>query len=116
MERYVEDYVWKVRAGSTAIDFHPTLEDRVRDAWRSTLDILKRVWLFVVIGIAAGAVIHGYVPTDLVVSLGGEDNPLAVPALVALGVPLYSNAAGHDPDRRGAPRARGCRSAPPSRS
>ena len=97
MERYVEDYVWKVRAGSAAIDFRPTLEDRLRDAWRSTLDILKRVWLFVVIGIAAGAVIHGYVPTDLVVSLGGKDNPLAVPALVALGVPLYSNAAGTIP-------------------
>jgi uncharacterized membrane protein YraQ (UPF0718 family) len=42
-------------------------------------------------------VIHGFVPTELVVRIGGEDNPLAVPALVALGVPLYSNAAGTIP-------------------
>ncbi|MGZ9275529.1 MAG: permease, partial [Candidatus Limnocylindrales bacterium] len=41
--------------------------------------------------------IHGFVPTDLVVSIGGSGNPLAVPALVALGVPLYSNAAGTIP-------------------
>jgi hypothetical protein len=94
LERYVEDYVWKVHAGGHALDVRLTMADRVRDAWRSTLDIVRRVLPFVVIGIGIGAVIHGYVPTDLVVSVGGTDNPLAVPALVALGVPLYSNAAG----------------------
>jgi uncharacterized protein len=97
MERYVEDYVWKVRAGSVAVGFTPTMGDRVRDAWRSTVDIVGRVWPYVVAGIAVGALIHGFVPTDLVVAIGGEDNPLAVPALVALGVPLYSNAAGTIP-------------------
>jgi uncharacterized membrane protein YraQ (UPF0718 family) len=96
LERYVEDYVWKIRAGA-AIDIRPTMSQRVRDAWRSTVDILRRVWPYVVAGIAVGALIHGFVPTDLVVSLGGRDNPLAVPALVALGVPLYSNAAGTIP-------------------
>ena len=97
MERYVEDYVWKVRAGSVAVGFKPTMSDRVRDAWRSTVDIVGRVWPYVVAGIAVGALIHGFVPTELVVAIGGEDNPLAVPALVALGVPLYSNAAGTIP-------------------
>jgi uncharacterized membrane protein YraQ (UPF0718 family) len=97
VERYVEDYVWQVRAGSVAVDFTPTMSDRVRDAWRSTVDIVGRVWPYVVAGIAVGALIHGFVPTELVVAIGGEDNPLAVPALVALGVPLYSNVAGTIP-------------------
>jgi uncharacterized membrane protein YraQ (UPF0718 family) len=97
LERYVEDYVWTIRAGSAAIAFKPTMADRVRDAWRATGDILRRVWVWVVVGIAVGAFIHGYVPTDLVVAVGGSGNPLAVPALVALGVPLYSNAAGTIP-------------------
>jgi hypothetical protein len=97
MERYVEDYVWKVRAGSVSVDYKPAMGDRVRDAWRSTIDIVGRVWPYVVAGIAVGALIHGFVPTELVVAIGGEDNPLAVPALVALGVPLYSNAAGTIP-------------------
>ena len=97
LERFVEDYVWKVHAGGHAIDVRLTMADRVRDAWRSTLDIVRRVLPYVVIGIGIGAVIHGYVPTELVVSIGGTENPLAVPALVALGVPLYSNAAGTIP-------------------
>jgi uncharacterized protein len=97
LERYVEDYVWKVRAGSIAITDKPTIEDRIRDAWRSTRDIVGRVWPYVMVGIGIGALIHGFVPTGLVVQIGGPGNPLAVPALVALGVPLYSNAAGTIP-------------------
>ncbi len=97
LERYVEDYVWTIRAGGGVIDFKPTMSDRLRDAWRSTIDIVGRVWPYVVAGIAVGALIHGFVPTELVVAIGGKDNPLAVPALVALGVPLYSNAAGTIP-------------------
>jgi uncharacterized membrane protein YraQ (UPF0718 family) len=97
LERYVEDYVWKVRAGSVAVDFKPTTEDRLREAWRSTRDIVGRVWPYVIVGIGIGALIHGFVPTELVVQIGGPGNPLAVPALVALGVPLYSNAAGTIP-------------------
>jgi uncharacterized membrane protein YraQ (UPF0718 family) len=97
MERYVEDYVWTIQSGATSIEYRPSTEDRVRDAWASTVAIIRRVWLFVVIGIGIGALIHGYVPTDLVVSVGGTDDPLAVPILVALGVPLYGNAAGTIP-------------------
>lgn len=97
LERYVEDYVWKIHAGTGMGDIRPTLTERVGDAWRSTVDIVRRVLPFVVAGIAVGALIHGFVPTELVVSVGGRDNPLAVPALIALGVPLYSNAAGTIP-------------------
>jgi uncharacterized membrane protein YraQ (UPF0718 family) len=97
LEPFVEDYVWRIRAGSVAITDKPTTEDRLRDAWRSTIDIVRRVWPYVVAGIAVGALIHGFVPTELVVQIGGPGNPLAVPALVLLGVPLYSNAAGTIP-------------------
>ena len=97
LERYVEDYVWQIHASGTIAEARPTLEERVRDAWRSTRDIVRRVLPYVIAGIAVGALIHGFVPTDLVVSVGGRENPLAVPALVILGVPLYSNAAGTIP-------------------
>jgi len=97
LERYVEDYVWKIRTGVAIGELRPTLEERVGEAWRSTVDIVRRVLPFVLAGIAVGALIHGFVPTELVVSVGGRDNPVAVPALVVLGVPLYSNAAGTIP-------------------
>ena len=98
LERYVEDYVWKIQStGVQTIAMHLTLEDRVREAWASTRSLVWKVLPFVLVGIGIGALIHGFVPTELVVSIGGSDNPLAVPALVGLGVPLYSNAAGTIP-------------------
>ncbi|MEW5992453.1 MAG: permease [Chloroflexota bacterium] len=97
LERYVEGHVWQVRAGAAIAELRPTLEERARDAWRSTINIVRRVLPFVLAGIGVGALIHGFVPTELVVSVGGRNNPLAVPALVVLGVPLYSNAAGTIP-------------------
>jgi uncharacterized membrane protein YraQ (UPF0718 family) len=96
LERYVEPYVYEVRSGS-AFEMHLTMEQRVRDAWDSTLRIVRKVAPWVVIGIALGSLIHGYLPTDLVASVGGRDNPLAVPLVVMLGVPLYANAAGTIP-------------------
>jgi uncharacterized protein len=94
LERYVEDYVWQVRAADGIAEPQLSVADRLHDAWESTRSIVRRVFPFVVVGIGIGAVIHGYVPTELVVALGGQQNPLAVPALVLLGVPLYLDAAG----------------------
>jgi uncharacterized membrane protein YraQ (UPF0718 family) len=96
LERFVEPYVYEVRSGA-AIEIRPTMEQRVRDAWASTRQLVRRIAPWVVIGIALGSLIHGYAPTDLVASIGGRDNPLAVPLVVMLGVPLYANAAGTIP-------------------
>jgi len=94
LERYVEGYVWNVRMAA-AIEAAPlTFDDRLRDAWLEARTIVRRILPFLVIGIAIGAAIHGFVPEELVVAVGGPGNPLAVPALVLLGVPLYLDAAG----------------------
>ena len=69
-------------------------KERLVSARWSTADILKRVWLYVVIAIGIGGFIHGYVPEDFLVRYAGPQNPFSVPVAVALGVPLYSNAAG----------------------
>jgi hypothetical protein len=52
------------------------------------------VWLFVILGIAAGASIHGYVPENFLASVMGKQAWWAVPIAVLIGVPMYSNAAG----------------------
>lgn len=57
-------------------------------------DIVGKVWLWIVAGIAAGAFIHGYVPSELLASIMGRESWWSVPAAVLLGVPMYSNAAG----------------------
>lgn len=95
-EKYVEDFVWQIQIGDNVpgVTYKPTWNDRIRDAWNSTKEIVGKVWLYVIIGIAIGAGIHGYVPEDFLVRIMGRSAWWSVPAAVLLGVPLYSNAAG----------------------
>lgn len=72
-------------------------QDRTKFAKIYTLWIIKKVWLYVVIGVGVGALIHGYVPTDFLANIAGRDKWYAVPAATLLGIPLYSNAAGTIP-------------------
>jgi uncharacterized membrane protein YraQ (UPF0718 family) len=71
-----------------------TWKQRFAYAGEYTFDIVKKVWLFVVIGIGIGAWIHGYVPADLIAKYAGGSNWYSVPLAVLIGIPLYSNAAG----------------------
>lgn len=96
MEKYVEDFVWQIKVGRAGpgLLYKPTWDDRLRDAARATREIVGRVWLFVVIGIAVGAGIHGYVPEDFLINMMGRQAWWSVPAAVVIGIPLYANAAG----------------------
>ncbi len=95
LERYVEDFVWQIKVGKGAnLPEQPTWTNRFEMAWASTREIVSKVWLYVVIGIAIGAGIHGYVPQDALASIMGKSAWWSVPAAVLVGVPLYSNAAG----------------------
>jgi uncharacterized protein len=71
-----------------------TLKDRTKEAWDYTLDIFKKIYIYVMIGVGVGAWIHGYIPTDFIASYTGEGNPFAVIIAVFMGIPMYSNAAG----------------------
>ena len=95
LERYVEDYVWKMKVGSpAAADLPKTWGDRIKDGLQGTVDIIKKVWMYVIIGIAIGAVMHGWLPTGALSKWAGPENPFAVIVAVLVGIPLYSNAAG----------------------
>lgn len=94
MEKYVEDFVWQIKGGGQAFEEKMTWTDRVERAWLSVKEIVGKVWLYVVIGIAVGAGIHGYVPENALVSILGKQAWWSVPVAVLIGIPLYSNAAG----------------------
>lgn len=93
LEHLVEEYVYQIKVGDTEI-IEQTFADRVSYARDYTKEILKKVWLYVIIAIAIGGFIHGYAPEDFLVQYAGKDNIWAVPMAVLIGVPLYSNAAG----------------------
>jgi len=94
LERHVEPWVWQIQSGSATQAARKTWTDRLMDGRAAVREIVGKVWLYVVLGIAVGAGIHGYVPTNFMASFMGRDVWWAVPLAVLLGVPMYSNAAG----------------------
>ncbi|MFA4876065.1 MAG: permease [Methanoregula sp.] len=96
MEGQVEEFVWKCKMHDQP-DKAMTGKDRIDFGISESKAITLKVLPFIVLGIAIGAVIHGYAPADFLVNIAGPDNPLAVPIAVLIGIPLYSNAAGMIP-------------------
>jgi uncharacterized membrane protein YraQ (UPF0718 family) len=94
VERWVEPWVLATRAGSDVEETSLTVDARIAAGWEAIRDVIGRVWLYVLVGIAVGALIHGYVPEDFMASIMGRDAWWAVPAAVVIGIPMYSNAAG----------------------
>ena len=94
-ERWVESYVWKIQMGQTELPQPDTsLAGRHRYAMAEVKEILGRIWKWVLIGIGVGALFHGFVPKDWVVSNLSGGDWYTVPGAVVLGIPLYSNATG----------------------
>jgi len=94
-ERWVEDYVWKIRMGDAELPAPDTsFAGRHRYAMGEVREIVGRIWKWVLIGIGVGALFHGFVPAAWVSEYLGGDNWYTVPAAVVLGIPLYSNATG----------------------
>lgn len=95
-ERWVEDYVWKIQMGDVAgVVPDNSLRGRHQNAVAEVKEIFRRLWKWVLVGIALGALFHGYVPQQWVETyLAGDQAWWSVPAAVLLGIPLYSNAVG----------------------
>ena len=95
MEKYVEEWVYKMQVGPGVVsNENITWADRVGCGWTSVIDIVGRVWVYVLAGIAVGAGIHGYVPENFMASIMGKGAWWSVPLAVLIGIPMYSNAAG----------------------
>jgi len=97
MEKYVEDFVYKVKAKPGVGEEKLSWNDRLSYAVEYVREIFAQVWVYVLLGVGLGAFIHGYVPVEFVVKYAGNTNPFAVIIAVIIGVPLYSNAAGTIP-------------------
>ena len=96
LEHHLEDWVRAIRVGAPPDlgDGPPTWPERLKAGGAHVKEIVGRVWPWLIAGIAVGAGIHGYVPQDFMAGIMGKEQWWGVPAAVALGVPMYSNAAG----------------------
>lgn len=96
LEKEVEEYVYEIQMGEVEIT-ELSNEDRIKFAIDNVKEIVKRIWIYLVVGIAIGAAIHGWAPAPILAKYAGPNNPLAVFVAVVLGIPLYSNALGTIP-------------------
>lgn len=95
LDGWLEEWVREVRLGDVDLPLDQlTIVDRIKAGIEAVREIVGKVWLWIIAGIAAGAFIHGYVPAELLATIMGKDAWWSVPAAVLLGVPMYSNAAG----------------------
>jgi hypothetical protein len=95
LERFVEEWVYEMQVAQVDAEVsHISFTERIMAGRAAVVEIVLRVWPYVLAGIAVGAGIHGYVPEGFMASFMGKGAWWAVPAAVLLGVPMYSNAAG----------------------
>jgi uncharacterized membrane protein YraQ (UPF0718 family) len=95
LEHWLETWVREFRSCAAVVPSERlTAVDRIKAGISAVSDIVGRVWPWIIAGIAVGAFIHGYVPSDLLAAMMGRDAWWSVPAAVLIGIPLYSSAAG----------------------
>lgn len=99
LEKFVEPFVYEIKSNPTACGCGSsqnliTNKERLKEAKENALEIFKKVYLYIIIGVGIGALIHGFVPTGFLIKYAGVQNPFAVPLAVIIGVPLYANIAG----------------------
>lgn len=99
LERFLTDWVKKILENKQSAQaeeelVNQTFKQRLPVIIKEALSIVKGVALYIVIGIAIGGAMHGFIPTGFFEEYITADNPLAVPVAVLAGVPMYSNAAG----------------------
>ena len=94
-EKYVEGYVYDIKMGKVAVqENNMSFKERLIYAVNYSKGIVKKIWLYLVVGIGIGAFLHGYVPQEFFAEYASADNIFAVPMAVIFGIPLYSNATG----------------------
>lgn len=95
-ENHLEEEVFSGN-GFNKVRADMTQKERLAYAGEHVKDIIKKVWIYLVVGIAIGAAIHGWAPEEILAKYAGSDNPLSVVIAVLAGIPLYANALGTIP-------------------
>jgi len=93
LEKYlVKDLITKKIDVSKEVKYE-NIKKRMLFGYYEALSIIKKIWYWILIGVGIGAIIHNYVPTELIHSLVAKGGIFAVPLAVLLGVPLYGSCA-----------------------
>jgi hypothetical protein len=90
LEKYVEPFVYGNKMAAVE-EAALTVRERVRFAREQVADIVRKVWLYVLIGVLIGAAIHNYIPTDIISAILGQQNIFSVLIATFAGIPMYAD-------------------------
>ena len=91
LEKYVAPFVFHQEVAEFEEESTMTRRDRMTYAWDQVTDIVKRIWIYIVIGVAIGAAIHNWIPAELISALLGQDKWYSVLLATAIGIPMYAD-------------------------
>jgi len=95
LKKYVADWVYQTHAKHTLEqDDALTFNQRISEGGKVVREIVGKIWIYILVGIAVGAGAHGFVPDEYLAGALGSQNWYSVPLAILVGIPLYSNAAG----------------------
>jgi uncharacterized membrane protein YraQ (UPF0718 family) len=95
LQRYVADWVYKTHAKqSLESEEAMTFNQRIGAGGEVVREIVGKIWIYILLGIAVGAGAHGFVPDEYLAGALGNEHWYSVPLAILVGIPLYSNAAG----------------------
>ena len=95
LKKYVADWIYQTHAKqSISVDESMTLNQRISAGINVVKEIVGKIWIYILLGIAVGAGAHGFVPDEYLAGALGNQNWYSVPLAILVGIPLYSNAAG----------------------
>ncbi|HAE92838.1 MAG TPA: hypothetical protein DCG60_09410, partial [Tissierella sp.] len=90
LERYVEPFVFNNPVLDIAQE-ELTVKDRINFAKEQVLDIIKKVWLYILIGVGIGAAIHNYIPESFISAILGQDKWYSILVATFVGIPMYAD-------------------------
>ena len=91
---HLEDQVEKFIRNGKSMDASQnelTRRDRIVYSWQQVMSTVKKVVLYVIIGVGVGAVIHNYIPEEWIIKVLGTGNPLGVVIAAICGIPMYAD-------------------------
>ncbi|MFP4479222.1 MAG: permease [Candidatus Izemoplasmatales bacterium] len=94
MEKYVEDFVLEAKEnndGEEIVVLDLTKKERHLYALEQVKEIIHKVWIYILIGVGIGAIIHGYIPESFIQSVLGDNNPFSVLIATIIGIPMYAD-------------------------
>lgn len=99
LENELQDYVIELRQNKIDLidPIKMTRKERVSYSIDQVLDIIKRVWLYILIGVGIGSVIHNVIPQDVISYILGSKNPFSVIIAAIVGIPMYADIFGTIP-------------------